>query len=267
MRSVKQLSEARIIEGRQPVLEALRGGVDVSRLLLQKGAGGKPVEEILSLARRNSVPVVWLEKAAFDRRSTSCSHQGVMAEAAPFVYVAFHDLLVGREGEKPFILVLDHLQDPHNLGALLRSAYAAGCHGVVIPERRAVQVTPTVEKAAAGTAALIPVAKVVNIARCLDECKEAGLWAHGADMSGEDLYTDGDYRGGTAIVIGGEGGGLSRLVREKCDRLVRLPMKGQLASLNASVAGALLLYEVYRQRARGWSVTSKVLDASRKGKI
>ncbi len=258
------MAETRVIEGRQPVLEALRSEVAVSRLLLQKGAGGKPVEEVLDLARRKNVPVLWLEKADLDRRSFSRNHQGILAEAAPFVYADFPALLKGRNGEKPFILILDHLQDPQNLGALLRSAYAAGCHGVVIPKRRAAQVTPAAEKAAAGTASFIPVARVANIAHCLDECKKAGLWVYGADMAGEDLYIDGDYRGGTALVIGGEGGGLSRLVRERCDRLVRLPMKGQLASLNASVAGALLLYEVYRQRD---GLVSKVLDASRNGKI
>jgi 23S rRNA (guanosine2251-2'-O)-methyltransferase len=261
---VNHLSEKRMIEGRQSVLEALRSGVAVSKVLLQKGTGGRPVEEVLNLARQNSVPVTWLDKDAFSHRSVSRNHQGVMAEAAPFRYAGFHDLLSGRVGEKPFLLVLDHIQDPHNLGALLRSAYAAGCHGVVIPERRAAQVTPAVEKAAAGSAALIPVARVVNITRCLEECKEAGLWVYGADMAGESLYTEADYRGGTALVIGGEGDGLSRLVREKCDSLVRLPMKGRLASLNASVAGALLLYEVYRQRD---GLVSKVLDASRNGKI
>ncbi len=242
------MEEKRMIEGRRPVLEALRAGTAITGLLLQKGSHGKPVEEILSLAKQADIPVRFLEKSSLEKLAGTRNHQGVLAETEPFKYTDLAELLEGSNGEAPFLLILDHVQDPHNLGALMRSAHAAGCHGLVIPERRAVQVTPAVVRTAAGAAEHLPVARVVNLARCLEECKEAGLWVYGADMDGERIYTAGDYNRGVALVIGAEGSGLSRLIKEKCDFLVSLPMKGRLASLNASVAGTLLLYEVYRQR-------------------
>ncbi|MDW7649933.1 MAG: 23S rRNA (guanosine(2251)-2'-O)-methyltransferase RlmB [Bacillota bacterium] len=242
------MDEKRMIEGRRPVLEALRAGTKISRVLLQKGSRGGPVDEISNLAEKNDIPVEYWEKSALDKRAATRNHQGVMAETPPFHYVSFDELLSGRNGEAPFLVILDHIQDPHNLGALIRTAYASGCHGVVIPERRAAQVTPAAIRTSAGAAEYLPIARVVNLARCLDACKEAGLWVYGADMTGDSFYTEGDYRAGTVLVIGNEGEGLSRLVRDKCDHLIRLPMKGEVASLNASVAGALLLYEVFRQR-------------------
>lgn len=242
------MGEKQTIEGRRPVLEALRAGTEISRLVLQKGAHGNTLEEILALARQSAVPTEFKDRLALDRLATTANHQGVLAETVSFRYTPFHQLLSGKDGESAFLLFLDHLQDPHNLGALLRTAYAAGCQGVVIPERRAAQVTSAVVRTACGAAEHLPVARVVNVSRCLEECKEAGWWVYGADMAGKMLYTAADYRGNTVLVIGGEGKGLSRLVKEKCDQLVSLPMKGKLASLNASVAGALLIYEVFRQR-------------------
>jgi 23S rRNA (guanosine2251-2'-O)-methyltransferase len=242
------MDEKRLIEGRRPVLEAMRAGSVITRIFLQKGSGGKPVEEVLDLAKENNIPVEYWDKATLEKRATTRNHQGILAEVPPFRYTPFDELLKGSGDEPPFLVILDHVQDPHNLGALIRTAYAAGCHGIVIPERRAVQMTPAAVRTSAGAAEYLPVAQVVNISRCLEQCKEAGLWVYGADMEGDSLYTKGDYKGATALVIGGEGEGLSRLVKEKCDHLVRLPMKGEVASLNASVAGALLLYEVFRQR-------------------
>ncbi|MCW3491063.1 23S rRNA (guanosine(2251)-2'-O)-methyltransferase RlmB [Dethiobacter alkaliphilus] len=242
------MEEKRMIEGRRPVMEALRAGTKITRILLQKGSRGKPVDDILAQAKEYSVKVEYLDKAALDKRATSRNHQGVMAETPPFRYTPFADILAKAGDKPPFLVLLDHIQDPHNLGALIRTAYAAGCDGVVIPERRAAQMTPAAVRTAAGAAEYLPVAKVVNLARCLDECKDAGLWVYGADMDGESVYTTGDYQGGTVLVIGSEGEGLGRLVKEKCDHLVQLPMQGKVASLNASVAGALLMYEVYRQR-------------------
>lgn len=243
------MEEKRTIEGRRPVLEALRAGTKVTRILLQKGSRGEPVDEILNLVKKEGIPVEYWDKGALDKRAATRNHQGVMAETPPFSYTPLEELLAGRDDEPAFLVILDHIQDPHNLGALIRTAYAAGAHGVVIPGRRAVQMTPAAVRTSAGAAEYLPVAQVVNLARCLDACKEAGLWVYGADMAGEDSYTEGDYKGATALVIGGEGEGLSRLIRDKCDHLVRLPMKGKVASLNASVAGALLMYEVFRQRA------------------
>lgn len=242
------MEKKRVIKGRRPVLEALRAGTTVKRILLQEGLITKPLPEIRELARQLDIPVAEAEKETLDKLAGGANHQGVVAEAGIFRYAGLDELLAARPGEPPFLLALDHLEDPHNFGALLRTAYAAGCHGAIIPERRAVQVTPTVVKTSAGATERLPVARVVNLVRALKECKEAGLWVYGADMDGELLYTEGDYRQGTVIVIGGEGKGLSRLVRETCDRTVRLPMKGEMSSLNASVAGALLLYEVLRQR-------------------
>ncbi|HZK24443.1 MAG TPA: 23S rRNA (guanosine(2251)-2'-O)-methyltransferase RlmB [Oscillospiraceae bacterium] len=242
------MEEKRMIEGRRPVMEALRAGSKITRILLQKGTHGGPLTEILALAQTKEIPVEYWDKQALDKKAVTRNHQGILAETPPFAYTPFEQLLVKKNDEHPFLVILDHLQDPHNLGALIRTAYAAGCDGLVIPERRAAQMTPAAVRTAAGAAEYLPVARVVNIARCLEECKQAGLWLYGADMDGKSLYTKGDYQGPMALVIGSEGAGLSRLTKEKCDFLVRLPMQGAVASLNASVAGALLLYEVYRQR-------------------
>lgn len=243
------MEEKRMIEGRRPVLEALRAGTQITRILVQKGTHGEPVAEIISLAAAGNVPIEYWEKSALEKRALTRNYQGVLAETPPFQYTSFEELISVKREEPLFLVILDHIQDPHNLGALIRTAYAAGCHGVVIPERRAVQMTPVAVRTAAGAAEYLPVAKVVNLARCVDACKAAGLWVYGADMDGEALYTAGDYKGATALVIGGEGEGISRLVKEKCDHIMRLPMKGEVASLNASVAGALIMYEVFRQRA------------------
>ncbi|MGI6658365.1 MAG: 23S rRNA (guanosine(2251)-2'-O)-methyltransferase RlmB [Dethiobacteraceae bacterium] len=242
------MEEKRMIKGRRPVLEALKAGTKITRILLQKGARGGPLTEIIALAQQQQIPVEYWDKQALEKKAAARNHQGVLAEAPPFSYTPFTQLLRNKNDEPPFLVILDHLQDPQNLGALVRTAYAAGCHGLVIPERRAVQMTPAAARAAAGAAEYLPIARVVNIARCLEECKQAGLWIYGADMDGQSLYTQVDYRGPLALVIGSEGAGLSRLTKEKCDFLVRLPMQGAVASLNASVAGALLLYEVFRQR-------------------
>lgn len=242
------MEEKSMIEGRRPVLEALRAKSKITRLMLQKGSRGEPVAEIIRLAGDLGVPVDYWEKSRLDKLSATRNHQGVMAEAPPFCYTPFEDLLAAA-GKAPFVILLDHIQDPYNLGALIRTAYACGCHGVVIPRRRAAQITASVLRAASGAAVYVPVASVVNLSRCAEECKEAGLWVYGADMAGDTVYSRGDYRAGTALVIGGEGEGISRLMKEKCDHLIRLPMQGQVASLNASVAGGLLMYEVFRQRA------------------
>ena len=242
------MEEKRMIEGRRPVMEALLARTEITCILLQKGSQGKPVEDILALAKEYNVKVEFWDKALLDKRASTRNHQGVMAETRPFRYTPFADIFAKAGEQPPFLVVLDHIQDPHNLGALIRTAYAAGCDGIIIPERRAAQMTPAAVRTAAGAAEYLPVAQVVNLARCLDECKDAGLWVYGADMDGESVYTTGDYKSGTVLVIGSEGEGLARLIKEKCDHLVQLPMRGKVASLNASVAGALLMYEVYRQR-------------------
>ncbi|HHU31031.1 MAG: 23S rRNA (guanosine(2251)-2'-O)-methyltransferase RlmB [Bacillota bacterium] len=242
------MEDGMMIAGRRPVLETLKAGTDVRRLFLQKGTRGDIIREILDLARERNLAVSFREKSFFSRHAPVRNHQGVMAEVQPFRYASFEQLLENKGTEPLFLLILDHIQDPQNLGALVRTAYAAGCHGLILPERRAAEMTPAAIRAAVGAAEHLPVARVVNLARCLDECKAAGLWVYGADAEGKLLYTTGDYKEPVALVIGSEGKGLSRLVREKCDFLVRLPMKGKLSSLNAAAAGAVLCYEVLRQR-------------------
>jgi len=242
------MEEKRLIAGSRPVWEALQAGTAVSRIIVQQGLRSRAVTEIVTAAKARQIAVEYWPKNAMDKRDAG-NHQGVIAEVPPFRYTPFEELLAARRDEPPFLVVLDHLQDPHNVGAIVRTAYAAGCHGLILPERRAAGMTPAAVRTSAGAAEYLPVARVVNVARCLEQCREAGMWIYGADMDGELLYTEGDYKGPLVLVIGSEGEGLGRLVKEKCDYLVRLPMQGRIKSLNASVAAGLLMYEVYRQRA------------------
>lgn len=235
-----------LIFGRNPVREALLAGRPLNRLLLARGIVPRVHQELFALARERGVPVQSVERSFLDRLTGGQAHQGVAAYVAEQAYVDVEDLLRGRE--KPLIVVANEIQDPHNLGAILRTAEAAGVDGVVIPSRRAAGLTGAVAKAAAGAASLVPVARVTNIARTLRYFKEKGLWVIGADAAAPTLFWDADLKGPLALVIGGEAAGLGRLVREECDLLVRLPMLGRLNSLNASVAAALLIYEALRQR-------------------
>lgn len=235
-----------LIFGRNPVREALRSGQPLNKLLLARGITPRVHQELAALAREQGVPVQSVERAVLDRMFGGQTHQGVAAYLSEQGYVEIEDLLAGREN--PFILVANGIQDPHNLGAILRTAEAAGVDGVVIPARRAAALTGTVAKAAAGAAAYVPVARVTNIARTLRDLKERGLWVVGADAAAPTVYWEIDLKGPLALVIGGEAAGLGRVVREECDLLARLPMHGRINSLNASVAAALLIYEVIRQR-------------------
>lgn len=238
------------IEGRNPVLEALRGGLPVARVLLARGDRHGAVREILALARARGVPVEEVAPEELARRATTRVHQGVIAEAAPRGPVAVEDLLAEarRRGEPPFLVLAAEVQDPQNLGSLLRSAEAAGAHGVVVPRHRSARLTPAVIKASAGAAAHLAVAETPNLARCLEGLKERGLWVCGADPGAERAYYEADLRGPLVVVVGSEGRGIPRLVREKCDFLVRIPMGGRVASLNVAVAAAIILFEARRQR-------------------
>jgi len=239
------------IEGRQPVMEFLKAGQPINKLLIAKGSRDRQLQRIVALAREQGVVVQEVDRAHLDKISATGRHQGVAAQAAAVAYAELEDLLAkARDPEwPPFILVLDGLEDPHNLGSLIRSAEAARVDGVVIPKRRAVGVTPVVAKVSAGALSYVPVARVVNIPRALDQLKEAGFWVVGADMAGGICYEQ-DLTGPIALVVGGEGEGLSRLVKEKCDVLAQIPMLGKINSLNAGVAGALLMFEVVRQRTQ-----------------
>lgn len=238
-----------VIEGRQPVIEFLKAGHPVNKVLIAKGNTHRALQQITALAKEQGAAVQEVSKEQLDRMSSTGNHQGVIAQIAAVEYAELDDLLSApRDPEwDPFLLVLDGLQDPHNLGSILRSAEAARVSGVIIPKRRAVGVTPVVAKVSAGALSYVPVARVVNIARTIEQLKEAGFWVVGADMYGEPCYSQ-NLKGPIALVIGSEGEGLSRLVKENCDFLTRIPMLGQINSLNAGVAAAVLMFEVVRQR-------------------
>ncbi|MDA8065792.1 MAG: 23S rRNA (guanosine(2251)-2'-O)-methyltransferase RlmB [Thermaerobacter sp.] len=238
-----------LLLGRRAVREALRAGRALRRIAAARGA--ESLAELRGLARESGVVWEEVDRSRLDRLAGGHAHQGVVAWAAARGYVPLEAMLAAarERGEPPLLLALDGVQDPRNLGALLRTAEAAGVHGVIIPQRRSCGLTGAVAKAAAGAEEYVPVSAVVNLVRTLRELEDAGLWAVGADPTGERSYTEVDLCPPTVLVLGGEGKGLSRLVREGCDLLVRIPMRGTLASLNVSVAGALLMYEAVRQRA------------------
>jgi 23S rRNA (guanosine2251-2'-O)-methyltransferase len=244
-----------ILYGRQPVREALRSRRrDLFRVVLAEGGRGGVLDEIVALAEQVGVPVETAGRRRLDEFCPAANHQGVILEVSGYPYLGLADLLIvaHERGESPLLLVLDHLQDPQNLGSLLRSAEVAGAHGAVLPQRRAAGVTPAVVRASAGASEHLAVAGVTNIAQTLTELQAAGLWIAGLEGIPEanPLY-QADLTGPLALVVGGEGQGLARLVRERCDFLLRLPVRGQVDSLNAAIAGAVALYEARRQRDWG----------------
>ena len=242
--------ESRIIEGRNAVLEAFRSGKSVDRLFVLDGCKDGPVQSILREAKKHKDTVIsFVKKERLDQLSETGKHQGVLAYAASYEYAEVEDILAkAREkGEDPFVIVLDNIEDPHNLGAIIRTANLAGAHGVIIPKHRAVGLTATVAKASAGAINYTPVAKVTNIAQTIEELKDQGLWFVCADMGGTRMY-DLNLKGPIGLVIGNEGSGVGRLVKEKCDMIASIPMKGDIDSLNASVAAGVLAFEIVRQR-------------------
>ena len=237
------------IEGRNAVVEAFRSGKTVDKLYIQDGLRDGVISSILRDAKKRDVIVSFISKEKLDLISETKKHQGVMAICSAYEYAEIDDIFAKAEekGESPFIFILDEIEDPHNLGAIIRTANLCGAHGVIIPKRRAVGLTSTVVKASAGAINYTPVAKVTNIAKTIDELKDRGMWFACADMGGTTMY-DCNLTGSIGIVIGNEGSGVSRLVKEKCDYVVSIPMKGDIDSLNASVAAGVLAYEVVRQR-------------------
>jgi 23S rRNA (guanosine2251-2'-O)-methyltransferase len=236
--------------GRHAVLEALRAGRPVSRVLVTRTAhGAGPLNDILEIARRRGVPVQPVDARRLDGLARGLRHQGVAALTAVQALVGVDDVLevARRRGEPPFLIVLDGVEDPHNLGAVIRTAEAAGAHGVIVPRRRAAGLTPAVARAAAGATAHLAVAGAANLVAALEQLKKAGVWVVGADPDAGEPYNAGALEPPIALVVGAEGRGLHRLVRERCDRLVSIPLRGQVRSLNVSVAAALLLYEVARR--------------------
>lgn len=237
------------IEGRNAVLEAFRSGKCVDKLFILDGCQDGPVRTIAREARKTDTIINYVSKERLDQLSETHAHQGVIAQVAAYDYSTVDEILARAEekGEAPFFIILDNVEDPHNLGAIIRTANLAGAHGVIIPKRRAVGLTSTVAKTSAGAINYTPVAKVTNIVRTIEELKEKGIWFVCADMGGETMY-DLDLTGPMGLVIGNEGEGVSRLVREACDFTASIPMKGDIDSLNASVAAGVLAYEIVRQR-------------------
>jgi rRNA methylase, putative, group 3 len=237
------------VEGRNAILEVFKSGRDVEKILIARGNVEGTIRRIVATATERGIVVQQTDRQRLDDMSQTKNHQGIIGFVSAHQYVEVEDIIkIARDkGEDPFIILLDGITDPHNLGAIIRTADACGAHGVVIPKRRSVGLTATVSKTSAGAIEYVPVAKVVNLGNTIDELKKQGIWVACADMTGKDHF-DSDMKGPIALVIGSEGEGISRLVKEKCDFNVSIPMKGQIASLNASVAAALLMYEVVRQR-------------------
>jgi 23S rRNA (guanosine2251-2'-O)-methyltransferase len=240
-----------VIEGKNPVLEALKAGRPLHKILLASTIGQhSAVAEILYLSRSLGVPVEYVSKEALNRLSQTAAHQGVMAYAEFEGYLALEDLLdiSQRKEEAPLYCILDGIEDPQNFGSIIRSADASGIHGIVIRSRRAVGLTASVSKASAGAVEYVPVAMVPNISNAIEKLKRNGVWVIGVDADGEMEYRKADFTLATALVIGGEGKGISDLVKKNCDYLISIPMKGKITSLNASVAAALVMFEAFKQR-------------------
>lgn len=239
-----------LIIGRNAVSEALRSGRAIDTLMVARGERNGSIGRIIAECRDNGVVVKEVDRKKLDLMCGGAVHQGIAAYAASHEYASIDDIfaLAQERDEKPFIIICDELEDPHNLGAVIRTAEATGAHGVIIPKRRNASLSYVVGKASAGAVEYVPVARVSNIAQTIDELKEKGIWFYAADMDGED-WCSVNYDGGVGLVIGSEGRGISRLVKEKCDFIVSMPMKGKINSLNASVAAGVLMYEVARQRA------------------
>jgi len=239
-----------LIAGKHPVLEALRSGRELNKIWIAEGAQKNATSSIIAEAKKQGVILQVVDKRKLDQLAPGLNHQGIVAQAAAADYVGLEDLLEipGQRGETPFFIILDEIEDPHNLGSILRTAECTGVHGVIIPKRRSVGLTATVLKTSAGAAEHVPVSRVTNLAQSIERLKEQGIWVVGADVAASaDVYKQ-SFDMPLALVIGNEAKGIGRLIKEKCDFLVKLPMAGQLNSLNASVAAGVLMYEVLRQR-------------------
>ena len=245
----KKEGNENLIEGRNAVLEAFRSGKTIDKLFILDGCQDGPVKSIVREAKKQDTLIQYVAKERLNQLTETGRHQGVIAYAAAYAYVEVEDMLEAarKKGEDPFLILLDNIEDPHNLGAIIRTANLAGAHGVIIPRRRAAGLTATVAKASAGALNYTPVAKVTNLTRTMEELKEKGLWFVCADMGGEQMYRL-NLTGPIGLVIGSEGEGVSRLVKENCDYTAGIPMRGDIDSLNASVAAGVLAYEIVRQR-------------------
>ncbi|MDO5398439.1 MAG: 23S rRNA (guanosine(2251)-2'-O)-methyltransferase RlmB [bacterium] len=238
-----------IIIGRNPVMEAIKSGRTIEKILIKKGKYEGSIVPLVKKAKEAGIIIQEVERGKLDAIADGGNHQGVAAYVSDFKYSSVKDILnkASEMGEAPFVVLCDKITDPHNLGAIIRTAECAGVHGIIIPKRGSVGVNGTVEKTSAGAAEHMLIAKVTNLAQTIDELKKQGMWFAAADMDGEEMYNV-DLKGSLGIIIGSEGSGVSRLVKEKCDFIAAIPMKGKINSLNASVAGGILMYEALRQR-------------------
>ncbi len=239
-----------LIEGRNAVIEALKSDRTIEQILIAKGDNEGSINVVYALAKEKNIVIKEVERKKLDQMSETKSHQGVMAIVTPYKYYEIDQILnsAKEKGEKPFIVILDEIEDPHNFGSIVRCAEVCGVHGIIIPKRRNVGVTPTVYKSSAGAVEHMKIAKVTNINATIQLLKDEGIWVYGADMDGESYCFETDFKGAVAIVIGSEGRGISKLTKEKCDVLVKIPMVGEINSLNASVAGGIIMYEVLKQK-------------------
>lgn len=249
MKNSKVVNFLAIIEGRNPIIEALKNNRPIEKIMVNKASKEGSIKKILAMAKENKVIIQEVDRHKLDEMSESHAHQGVIAITSDYRYYDLDEILeIPKErGEDPFFIILDGITDPHNLGSIIRTADAVGAHAVIIPKRRSVQITPIVAKASAGAVEYLPVCKVTNIVNTIKTLKENGLWIAAVDMDGQTFYQQ-NLGGPLGLVVGSEGEGISRLVKQNCDFTVSMPMSGNVTSLNASVAGGILLYEVYRQR-------------------
>lgn len=250
--AVEQVVREDLIEGRNAVIEALKSDRTIEQILVAKGDTKGSINVVLGIAKEKGTVVKYVERAKLDEISQTGAHQGVIAIVTPYKYFSLNDILdyAKSKNEHPFILILDELEDPHNFGSIIRTAETCGVHGIIIPKRKNVGITPTVYKTSAGAIEYMKIAKVTNINAAIDELKKANVWVYGADMSGESYSYDVNLNGAVALVIGSEGRGISKLTKEKCDVLMKIPMVGKISSLNASVASGMIMYEILKQRLK-----------------
>lgn len=239
-----------VVEGRNAVIETLKSDRTVEQLLIAKGDVTGSISKIIALAKEKNIVIKEVDRKKLDSYSETGAHQGVIAIVTPFKYCEVDDVLeeAAKRGEAPFIVILDELEDPHNLGSIVRTAELCGVHGIIIPKRRNVGVTSTVYKSSAGAIEHMKIAKVTNINAVIDKLKEKGVWVYGADIEGTEFCHETDFSGACAVVVGSEGKGMSQLTKTKCDKLIKIPMVGKINSLNASVAGGIMMYEVLKTR-------------------
>ncbi|WP_291571365.1 23S rRNA (guanosine(2251)-2'-O)-methyltransferase RlmB [Clostridium sp. UBA4548] len=249
---VEQIIREDLIEGRNAVIEALRSDRTIEQILVAKGDTKGSINVVLGLAKDKGTVVKYVERAKLDEMSQTGAHQGVIAIVTPYKYFALSDIIdhAKSKNEDPFILILDELEDPHNFGSIIRTAETCGVHGIIIPKRKNVGMTPTVYKTSAGAVEYMKIAKVTNINAAIDELKKSNIWVYGADMDGESYCYDVNLKGAVALVIGSEGKGISKLTKEKCDVLMKIPMVGNISSLNASVASGMIMYEILKQKLK-----------------